>query len=157
MPPLLFTPRMWLLATPTSADSTGTLAMLSASSSARRIELTAASRLTIRPLRKPLDSAAPNETNLTVSSSSSPIRAQVLVLPMSRATRYRSFFPNPPLLAVLPRFSTRPLNLGPQGRLASWCHGLARFASGFRTPGHPRCCGLGFWLHHHLPREPQVH
>src|SRR3989449_8530620 len=88
-----------------------------------RIELTAASRLTIRPLRKPLDSAAPNETNLTVSSSSSPIRAQVLVLPMSRATRYRSFFPNPPLLAVLPRFSTRPLNLATQGRLASWSHG----------------------------------
>jgi len=43
--------------TPISASSTGTFATLSASSTARRIELTAASRLTIRPLRSPLDSS----------------------------------------------------------------------------------------------------
>ena len=64
MPPRLLTPRMWLPATPTMADSTGTPATPSASSSARRMELTAASRLTISPLRVPLDSAAPMARNL---------------------------------------------------------------------------------------------
>ena len=63
IPPRLFTPRTWLPAMPTTADSTGTLATPSASSSARRMELTAASRLTIKPLRDPLDSAAPIPRN----------------------------------------------------------------------------------------------
>src|SRR5262249_27020604 len=87
-----------LPATPRTADSTGTPATLSASSTAWRIELTVASRLTIRPLRRPFDSAAPSARNLTPSSSSSPIKTQVFVLPMSSPTRYRSFFTAPPLL-----------------------------------------------------------
>jgi hypothetical protein len=80
MPPRLLTPRMWLPATPTTADSTGTPATLSASSRARRMELTAASRLTMRPLREPLVSAAPMARNLAPPSSMSAISAQVFVL-----------------------------------------------------------------------------
>src|SRR5216683_3305207 len=91
-PPRLLTPRTWLPATPISADSTGTLATPSASSTARRMELTVESRLTISPLRKPFDSAAPSARNLTWSSSISAISAEVLVLPMSSSTRYLSFF-----------------------------------------------------------------
>src|SRR6266568_725431 len=97
MPPRLFTPRTCAPATPISASSTGTLATPSASSTARRIELTVESRLTIRPLRKPLDSAAPSARNLTTSPSISAIRIEVLVLPISSPTRYLSFFANPPL------------------------------------------------------------
>ena len=83
------------------ADSTGTPTIVSASSTARRIELTASSRLTICPLRQPFDSAAPSAANFTPpSSSSSPIRAHVFVLPMSSATMCRSFFANAPLLTV---------------------------------------------------------
>ena len=93
IPPRLFTPRTWTPATPISADSTGTLTIDSASSTARRIELTARSRFTIWPLRQPFDSAAPSAANLTPPSSSiSPINAQVFVLPMSSATMCRSFF-----------------------------------------------------------------
>lgn len=82
-PPRLLTPRTWPPATPITADSTGTLATPSASSTARRIELTVESRLTIRPLRRPLDSAAPSARNLTCSPSTSAINAHVFVLPTS--------------------------------------------------------------------------
>src|SRR5215469_14460251 len=98
MPPRLFTPRTWLPATPISASSTGTLATPSASSTARRIELTVESRLTMSPFRKPLDSAAPSARNFTNSPSISAMRMEVFVLPMSNPTRYLSFFANPPLL-----------------------------------------------------------
>src|SRR6476660_9327468 len=91
-PPRLLTPRTWLPATPISADSTGTLATPSASSTARRMELTVESRLTINPLRRPFDSAAPNARNFTWSSLISAISTEVLVLPMSSPTRYLSFF-----------------------------------------------------------------
>src|ERR1700676_369576 len=94
-PPRLFTPRTWLPATPITADSTGTLATPSASSTARRMELTVESRLTINPLRSPLDSAAPKARNRTCSSTISAISTQVLVLPMSSPIRYLSFFAKP--------------------------------------------------------------
>ncbi len=68
MPPRLFTPRTCTPATPISADSTGTPTIVSASSTARRIELTARSRLTIWPLRQPFDSAAPSAANFTPPS-----------------------------------------------------------------------------------------
>src|SRR5437660_698187 len=98
IPPRLFTPRTWFPATPMSASSTGTLATPSASSTARRIELTVESRFTISPLRRPLDSAAPSARNFTDSPSISAMRMEVFVLPMSSPTRYLSFFANPPLL-----------------------------------------------------------
>ena len=66
MPPRLFTPRTWLPATPVTADSTGTPASVSASSTARRIEADRESRLTIWPLRQPFDSAAPMAANFTL-------------------------------------------------------------------------------------------
>src|SRR2546423_6234252 len=75
-----------------TADSTGTLATPSASSTARRIELTVESRFTIKPLRSPLDSAAPSAKNFTSSSSISAISAHVFMLPMSNPTTYLSFF-----------------------------------------------------------------
>src|SRR6266436_4007426 len=96
-PPRLLTPRTWPPATPISASSTGTLATPSASSTARRMELTVASRLTMRPLRNPLDSAAPRARNFTRSPSISAIKTQVFVLPMSSPIRYLSFFAKPPL------------------------------------------------------------
>src|SRR5689334_2550145 len=80
-----------------SASSTGILATPSASSTARRMELTVESRLTMSPLRKPLDSAAPRDRNFTISPSISAMRMEVFVLPMSSPTRYLSFFANPPL------------------------------------------------------------
>src|SRR5215472_13690959 len=101
IPPRLFTPRTWLPATPMSASSIGTLATPSASSTARRMELTVASRFTIKPLRKPLDSAAPSARNFTRSPSISAMRTEVLVLPMSSPTRYLSFFTEPPLPMVV--------------------------------------------------------
>src|SRR5690348_16076193 len=73
------------------------LATPSASSTARRMELTVESRLTMSPLRKPLDSAAPRDRNFTISPSISAMRMEVFVLPMSSPTRYLSFFANPPL------------------------------------------------------------
>src|SRR5712664_2847965 len=91
-PPRLFTPRTCAPATPITAASTGTLATPSASSTARRIELTVESRFTIRPLRRPFDSAAPKARNLTCSSSISAISAHVFMLPMSSPIRYLSFF-----------------------------------------------------------------
>src|SRR6266446_8888685 len=91
-PPRLFTPRTCAPATPTTADSTGTPATPSASSTARRIELTVESRLTIKPLRSPFDSAAPSARNLTCSSSISAIRAHVFMLPISNPIKYLSFF-----------------------------------------------------------------
>src|SRR5713101_739253 len=91
-PPRLFTPRTWPPATPITADSTGTLATPSASSTARRMELTVESRLTIKPLRSPFDSAAPSARNLTCSSSTSAIKAHVFMLPISSPTKYLSFF-----------------------------------------------------------------
>src|SRR4029077_13122875 len=91
-PPRLFTPRTWLPATPITADSTGTLATPSASSTARRMELTVESRLTIKPLRSPFDSAAPRARKRTCSSSTSAIKAHVFILPMSSPTKYLSFF-----------------------------------------------------------------
>src|SRR5215467_1686342 len=108
------------------ASSTGMLATLSASSTARRMELTVESRLTMRPLRKPLDSAAPRDRNFTVSPSSSAMRMEVFVLPMSSPTRYLSFFANPPL----------------QGRNL-FC------SCGFRARAR-------FGIHDHLPRVLQI-
>src|SRR6266481_2370779 len=107
MPPRLFTPRTWPPATPIRASSTGTLATLSASSTARRMELTVESRLTIRPLRSPLDSAAPSARNLTSSPSTSASSTHVFVLPMSSPTKYLSFFAKPPLLGMKLFFSCR--------------------------------------------------
>src|SRR6266705_1547441 len=72
----------------------------SASSTARRMELTVESRLTMEPLRKPFDSAAPSARNFTCSSASSAMRTQVLVLPMSRPTRYLYFFDNTQFLGI---------------------------------------------------------
>src|SRR5882724_4391418 len=92
MPPLLLTPRTWLPATPITADSTGTFATPSASSTARRIELTVESRLTINPFRSPFDSAAPSARNRNCSFSNSASNAHVFVLPISSPTRYLSFF-----------------------------------------------------------------
>src|ERR1700676_4769814 len=90
-----------------TADSTGTVATLSASSTARRMELTVESRLTIRPLRRPLDSAAPRARKFTCSSSISAIIAQVFVLPISSPTMYLSFLLNSMLLPALPGFRDR--------------------------------------------------
>src|SRR5260370_25370056 len=92
MPPRLLTPRTWLPATPITADSTGTLATPSASSTARRMELTVESRLTINPLRSPFDSAAPSARKRNCSFSISASNAHVFVLPISSPTRYLSFF-----------------------------------------------------------------
>src|ERR1700675_3297289 len=92
MPPRLLTPRTWLPATPITADSTGTLATPSASSTARRMELTVESRLTISPLRSPFDSAAPSARKRTCSFSTSASNTHVFVLPISSPTRYLSFF-----------------------------------------------------------------
>src|SRR5258705_7834245 len=92
MPPRLLTPRPGPPAPPTPADSTGTLATPSASSTARRMELTVESRLTINPLRSPFDSAAPSARKRNCSFSISASKAQVFVLPISSPTRYLSFF-----------------------------------------------------------------
>src|SRR5436305_2566805 len=101
-PPRLFTPRTCAPATPITAASTGTLATPSASSTARRIELTVESRLTINPLRRPFDSAAPRARNLTCSSSISAMSTEVLTLPISSPTTYLSFFVK--TAPALPRF-----------------------------------------------------
>src|SRR5579863_5840296 len=141
IPPRLFTPRTCPPATPIMADSTGTPTIVSASSMARRMELTARSRLTIWPLRQPLDSAAPRAANFTLPSSSiSPISAQVLVLPMSSATMCRSFFVKSAPRdsnALSPRFFRR-LRAG-----QSW-QALLRH-------------GGGILIDHRLTVEPQVH
>src|SRR5271155_111396 len=110
MPPRLLTPRTWLPATPIKADSTGTFATLSASSTARRIELTVESRLTIKPLRNPLDSAAPSARNFICCSSISAINTHVFVLPISSPTRYLSFLatPLPPTFTAVISFCSRP-------------------------------------------------
>src|SRR5438874_1264611 len=122
-PPRLFNPRTWPPATPISADSTGMPETPSASSTARRMELTVASRLTMEPLRSPFDSAAPSARNFTCSSASSAMRTQVLVLPMSRPTRYLSFFDKPQLLSSnctnsFARASARPGSIRIQDRQA---------------------------------------
>src|SRR5271154_1431395 len=108
-PPRLFTPFTWLPATPIKADSTGTFATLSASSTARRIELTVESRFTIRPLRRPLDSAAPSARNFICCSSISAINTHVFVLPISSPTRYLSFLatPLPPTFTAVISFCSR--------------------------------------------------
>jgi hypothetical protein len=54
--------------------------------------------LAMTPLRSPLDSAAPMATNFAPVSFNSLMMAHVFVLPTSSATRYFSFFVNPPLL-----------------------------------------------------------
>ena len=59
---------------------------------ARRMELTVGSRLTIRPLRRPLDSAAPRAEKFHPFASISAINTHVLVLPISSPIRYLSFF-----------------------------------------------------------------
>src|SRR6266403_6124142 len=91
-PPRLFTPRTCAPATPITAASTGALATPSASSTARRMELTVESRLTINPLRSPLDSAAPSPRKRNCSFSISASSTHVFVLPISSPTRYLSFF-----------------------------------------------------------------
>src|SRR5215471_5575944 len=109
-----------------SASSTGTLATPSASSAARRMELTVESRLTMSPLRKPLDSAAPRDRNFTISPSISAMRMEVFVLPMSSPTRYLSFFAK---------------SAAPHSNLLCSC-------------GHRARAGVG--IHDHLPRVLQV-
>src|SRR5437016_5355880 len=81
---------------------------------------------TMSPLRKPLDSAAPRDRNFTSSPSSSAMRMEVFVLPMSSPTKYLSFFVNAPL----------------QGRNL------------FCSCGHPARAGVG--IHDHLPRILQI-
>src|SRR5260221_359655 len=71
------------------------------------MELTVESRLTIRPLRRPFDSAAPRARNFTCSSSISAMSADVLTLPMSNPTRYLSFFAKPAPGLPLSRFRSR--------------------------------------------------
>src|SRR5271170_5513374 len=84
------------------------------------MELTAKSRFTIWPLRQPLDSAAPRATNLIEgeSSSCSATRAQVFVLPMSRAMIWRSFLFKFGLLLTLLRFLDLPARHSSRGRTA---------------------------------------
>src|SRR5271154_1879435 len=124
-PPRLFTPLTWLPATPINADSTGTFATLSASSTARRMELTVESRLTIKPLRRPFDSAAPSARNLTCCSSISAISTHVFVLPISSPTRYLSFLATalPPTFTAVISFCSR--------------HGIA--CAGVRIDYHLAC------------------
>src|ERR1035437_7787635 len=155
MPPRLLTPRMWLPATPTTTRSTGTRATPSASSMARRIEVAVAPRLAINPLRRPFDSAAPMETNFAPESSTSLMTAHVFVLPTSSATKYLSFLVNLPLLHVpsgpggdAPRRMSSKMVFPPLPR------GLRPLRSALRRVGLHR---LAFRIHHHLPREPQIH
>src|SRR5712671_8007745 len=156
IPPRLLTPRMWLPATPTIARSTGIPATPSASSIARRIEVAVAPRLAISPLRNPFDSAAPIETNFAAPESSTSLTmAHVFVLPTSSATKYLSFLVKPPLLRVLP-----PARVGrARNGFAQNCLPLP--SGGLRPLGSPlRCVGrhsFCFRIHHHLPREPQIH
>src|SRR5215467_7023325 len=118
-----------------SASSTGTLATPSASSTARRMELTVESRFTIRPLRKPFDSAAPSARNFKDSPSISAIRIEVLVLPISSPTRYLSFFANPP-----------PPDL--------FCSCCCRSRAGICS--RSRCTRAGIGIHDHLPGVLQI-
>src|SRR6202158_1165036 len=160
MPPRLLTPRMWLPATPTMARSTGTPATPSASSIARRIEVAVAPRLAISPLRSPFDSAAPIEINFAAPESSTSLRmAHVFVLPTSSATKYLSFFVNPPLLRdPLPaRAATRPNRIHSK-LLPPLTHGLRSLRPALRR--RLKCMsrhGPAFGIHHHLPGEPQIH
>src|SRR5271168_4934918 len=140
IPPRLFTPLTWLPATPISADSTGTLATLSASSTARRIELTVESRLTIKPLRKPLDSAAPSAKNRTCCSSISAMSTQVFVLPISSPTRYLSFLATPCSRALIHDAKPISRNTIPRRSLRPR-HGNSR---------------AGVRIDHHLPRILQI-
>src|ERR1700724_3923461 len=71
------------------------------------MELTVESRLTIRPLRRPFDSAAPSARNFTCSSSISAMSADVFTLPMSSPTRYLSFFAKTAPGLPLSRFRSR--------------------------------------------------
>src|SRR6202163_4106731 len=163
MPPRLFTPRTWLPATPAMTRSTGTPATPSASSIARRTEVAAALMFAINPFRRPLDSAAPMATNLAPVSFNSPMMAHVFVLPTSSATRFFSFFVNPPLLlhSACPgcgraqakdfKFQLAPL---PRDFHALW-HALGHDLG--RALLHIRRDGLRFRIHHHLPRKPQIH
>ncbi len=156
MPPRLFTPRTWLPATPMTADSTGTPTSVSASSTARRIELTARSRLTICPLRQPFDSAAPSAANFTLPSSSiSPISAQVFVLPISSATTCRSFFANA-LLLTLQETSCESLSrvLGASRRML---RGDGRALRRRYGPLHDLRDRRRVRVHHRFAVEAQVH
>src|SRR5499433_2055000 len=134
-----FKPRTCEPATPINADSTGTPETPSASSAERRMELTVESRLTMAPLRRPLDSAAPSARNLVCSSSSSAISTHVLVLPMSSPTRYLSFFDKRRSCRLLLSFLYRHVlaasaGIRIQDHLASvlQIHGL--HATGIRLP-----------------------
>ena len=103
MPPRLFTPRTWLPATPINADSTGTPATPSASSTARRMELTVEIEIDDQSFAQALGFGRAQRQKFQLpSSSSSAISAHVFVLPISSATMYRSFFVKPPLLARIP-------------------------------------------------------
>src|ERR1700737_590639 len=146
------------------ARSTGTPATPSASSIARRIEVAVAPRLAISPLRSPFDSAAPIEINFAAPESSTSLRmAHVFVPPTQSATKYFFFFVNPPLLRDPPpaRAGTRPKR--------PCSKNLPPLAHGLRSPGRALRRALrrrlwwmsrhspGFGIHHHLPREPQIH
>ena len=129
IPPRLFTPRTWLPATPATARSTGTPATPSASSIARRIEVAVAPIFAIKPLRSPLDSAAPMAINFAPVSSASLMTAHVFVLPTSSATKYLSFFVKPPLLHIL----SRPGGDASGQKPARFLYG--RFRTGFTREG----------------------
>ena len=144
IPPRLFTPRTWLPATPTVADSTGTPTIASASSTARRIELTARSRFTIWPLRQPFDSAAPSAANFTPPCRRHPARQS--------ARRFSCCRCRAPLYAGL-SWSNQKL-------LKSGCTDQSR------SPRRMRCRLLGraalrheslVGIHHCLAAKAQIH
>src|SRR5215472_5230052 len=134
-----------------SASSTGTLATPSASSAARRMELTVESRLTMSPLRKPLDSAAPRDRNFTISPSISAMRIEVFVLPMSSPTRYLSFFANPPPPEIV-SFSHQPTCRSCSSQTLHKLKPVPLVL--FCSCGHRAGAGVG--IHDHLPRVLQI-
>src|SRR5260370_26340 len=105
------------------------------------MELPAAPKLTIRPLRDPLDSAAPIPRNRELPFSISAISAHALVLPISSAARSRSFFPtncsfrstnhpppplrpHPPPPVPTPHTPPPQLAAGPQGAVHAHARGV---------------------------------
>ena len=88
--------------------------------------------------------------------------AHVFVLPTSSATRYFSFFVNPPLLL----FPARSGGDAPERKLSKFaltrcfratpCALRALRRAPARSASRRRD-RLRFRIHHHLPREPQIH
>src|SRR5258707_8893817 len=73
-------------------DTTETMVYPAVFTAARLMELTVSTRMTIEPWLMPLDSATASARNFSCSSARTAISTQVLVDPMSRPTRYLSFF-----------------------------------------------------------------